>query len=196
MAEPKRPRVAIFVGTKGRGTNMATLIAACLSGDVPAEPALVVSPADGTAAVLRAESLGVKVAVVPKDDDYADRLSRVLQAKGIDVICLAGYMFLLPLEVVRAFEGRIININPALLPKYGDKGMYGRHVHVAVIAAGETESGCSVHFVTERYDEGAVLLQKKCPVYPDDTPDTLADRVLDLEHTAYPEALKMLVESL
>jgi phosphoribosylglycinamide formyltransferase-1 len=74
--------------------------------------------------------------------------------------------------------------------------MYGIHVHEAVIAAGEKESGCSVHFVNERYDEGAVLLQKKCPVLPDDTPETLAERVLDLEHTAYPEALKMLVERL
>lgn len=196
MSADKKPKVAIFVGTKGRGTNMATLIAACLSGDVPASPALVVSPADGTAAVLRARALGVAVAVVAKDDDYADQLSRLLREEGIDVICLAGYMFLLPLEVVHAYEGRIINIHPALLPKYGGKGMYGRHVHEAVIVAGETESGCSVHFVTERYDEGTVLLQKTCPVYPDDTPDTLADRVLDLEHTAYPEALKMLVESL
>ncbi len=175
---------------------MATLIAACLSGDVPALPSLVVSPADGTAAVLRAQALGVKVAVVPKSEDYASLLSGLLREDRIDVICLAGYMFLLPVEVVRAYEGRIINIHPALLPKYGGKGMYGQHVHEAVIAAGETESGCSVHFVSEEYDEGAVLLQKKCPVLPDDTPETLADRVLDLEHTAYPEALKMLVESL
>jgi formyltetrahydrofolate-dependent phosphoribosylglycinamide formyltransferase len=188
--------VAIFVGTKGRGTNMATLVAACHSGYVGAEAALVVSPADGTPAVLRSRALGVRVAVVPKDGEYAARLSDLLRDEGIDAVCLAGCMFLLPLEVVRAYEGRIINIHPALLPKYGGKGMYGRHVHEAVIAAGETESGCSVHFVTERYDEGAVLLQKKCPVYRDDTPETLAERVLDLEHTAYPEALKMLVESL
>ena len=105
-------------------------------------------------------------------------------------------MFLLPQEVVRRYEGRILNIHPALLPKYGGKGMYGIHVHEAVIAAGEKESGCSIHFVNERYDEGAVLLQKKCPVLPDDTPESLAERVLDLEHTAYPEALKMLVERL
>ena len=166
MADSKRPRVAIFVGTKGRGTNMATLIASCLSGDVPASPVLVVSSADDTPAVLRARALGVKVAVVPKFDDYAEQISGLLQAEGIDVICLAGFMFLLPIEVVQTFEGRIINIHPALLPKYGGKGMYGRHVHEAVIAAGETESGCSVHFVTERYDEGAACCRRSVPSTP------------------------------
>jgi formyltetrahydrofolate-dependent phosphoribosylglycinamide formyltransferase len=185
-----------MVGTKGRGTNMATLIAACHSGDVPAEAALVVSPADSTPAVLRAHALGVRVSVVPKSDSYEADLSAELASAGTDIVCLAGFMFLLPLSVVRAYEGRILNIHPALLPKYGGKGMYGRHVHEAVLAAGETESGCSVHFVTERYDEGPVLLQKKCPVMPDDTPETLAERVLDLEHTAYPEALKLLVSRL
>lgn len=190
------PRVAVFVGTKGRGTNMANLVAACLSGDVPAVAALVVSPADGTPAVLRARALGVEVAVVPRSEIYAAEIASALARASIDVICLAGYMFLLPLEVVRAYEGRILNIHPALLPKYGGKGMYGMHVHEAVLAAGEKESGCSVHFVTENYDEGEVLLQKRCPVLPDDTPETLAERVLDLESTAYPEALKLLVSRL
>jgi phosphoribosylglycinamide formyltransferase-1 len=189
-------RVAVFVGTKGRGTNMANLVAACLSGDVPAVAALVVSPADGTPAVLRARALGVEVAVVPRSELYSSEIASALAGASIDVICLAGYMFLLPLEVVRAYEGRILNIHPALLPKYGGKGMYGLHVHEAVLAAGEKESGCSVHFVTENYDEGEVLLQKRCPVLPDDTPETLAERVLDLESTAYSEALKLLVSRL
>jgi formyltetrahydrofolate-dependent phosphoribosylglycinamide formyltransferase len=175
---------------------MASLVAACLSGDVPAEPALVVSPADGTPAVLRAQALGVEVAVLPRSDRYAVELGGLLANHRIDVVCLAGYMFLLPIEVVRAYEGRMLNIHPALLPRFGGKGMYGRHVHEAVLAAGETESGCSVHFVTERYDEGPVLLQKTCPVLPGDTVETLADRVLDLEQTAYPEALKLLVSRL
>lgn len=175
---------------------MAALIAACHSGYVPAQAALVVTPKGGTPAAIRAESLGVKVAVVPNGDRFGDRLLEALWQSEIDVICLAGFMFLLPEEVVRKYEGRILNIHPALLPKYGGKGMYGVHVHEAVLAAGEKESGCSVHFVNERYDEGAVLLQKKCPVLPEDTVDTLAERVLDLEHEAYPEALKMLVERL
>ena len=190
------PRVAILVGTKGRGTNMASLIAACHSGYVPAQAALVVSPKAGTPAAIRAESLGVPVTVIERSDDYEQEMLDALWQNEIDVICLAGYMFLLPKKVVRRYEGRILNIHPALLPKYGGKGMYGIHVHEAVIAASEKESGCSIHFVNERYDEGAVLLQKKCPVLPDDTPESLAERVLDLEHTAYPEALKMLVERL
>lgn len=175
---------------------MASLIAACLGGDVPAEPALVVSPKAGTPAAIRANSLGVRVAVVPRDEGYADGLRHLLQEERIEVVCLAGYMTLLPAEVVREYRGRILNIHPALLPKFGGKGMYGIAVHEAVLAAGEKESGCSVHFVTEVYDEGEVLLQKRCAVLPGDTPETLADRVLDLEHTAYPEALKLLVSRL
>jgi phosphoribosylglycinamide formyltransferase-1 len=175
---------------------MASLIAACLGGDVPAEPALVVSPKADTPAAIRAKSLGVRVAVVPRDEGYAEGLRHLLQEERIEVVCLAGYMTLLPPEVVREYRGRILNIHPALLPKFGGKGMYGIRVHEAVLAAGEKESGCSVHFVTEEYDEGEVLLQKRCAVLPDDTPETLADRVLDLEHTAYPEALKLLVSRL
>lgn len=187
-------RLAIFVGTKGRGTNMAAIIAGCKSGDVPAEAVVVVSPVDNNPAALRAQALGVEVRAVPKGDDYAERLTAVLDEFRVDLICLAGYMFLLPESVVHAYEDRILNIHPALLPKFGGKGMYGMHVHEAVIAAGEAESGCTVHYVNERYDEGAIIHQKRCPVYPNDTPDTLADRVLDLEQIAYPEGLKMVIE--
>jgi len=172
---------------------MASLLTACLTGDIPAEPALVVSPVAESAAVRRAASLGVPVAVVKPGDGYGERLFHVLQQNGIGCLCLAGYMFHLPKAVVDAYPSRILNIHPALLPKFGGKGMYGIHVHRAVLAAGERESGCSVHFVTENYDEGAVVLQMKCPVLPNDTPDTLADRVLDLEVVAYPRALKEVV---
>ncbi len=181
---------------------MATLVAACHSGYVPAVPALVISPKPGTKAVERAKSfqqdlgspLSCAIVERPKSEDYGARLLHVLQDAEIDYICLAGFMFLLPEEVVRKYEGRVLNIHPALLPKYGGKGMYGSHVHEAVLAAGDSESGCSVHLVNEVYDEGETVLQKRCPVLPDDTPETLADRVLDLEHEAYPEALKMVVE--
>lgn len=172
---------------------MAALIAACQTGAVPATVNLVVSPVDNTPAVNRARALQVPVAIIPKSDDYGAQLLDALTQAEVDWICLAGYMFLLPEEIVHAFPNRIINIHPALLPKFGGKGMYGRHVHVAVIEAGETESGCTVHYVTEVYDEGAVILQKTCPVLPADTPDTLADRVIDLEAVAYAEALGMLV---
>lgn len=196
MSDKKKPRIAILVGSKGRGSNMATLIASCLSGDVPAEPVLVVSPKEATPATIRAQSLGVTVATIERDEQYETRLAHALDDAQIDVICLAGYMWLLPAAIVSSFKGRILNVHPALLPKFGGKGMYGHHVHEAVIAAGEKESGCTVHFVTEHYDEGAIILQKKCAVLPEDSPDSLADRVLDLEHQAYPEALRMVVASL
>jgi phosphoribosylglycinamide formyltransferase-1 len=99
-------------------------------------------------------------------------------------------MSMVPAPVLAAFPDRIFNVHPALLPKFGGKGMYGMHVHEAVVAAGETESGCTVHLVNEHYDEGRILLQLRCPALPDDTPETLAARVLTLEHQAYVQALR------
>lgn len=187
-------RIAIFVGSQGRGSNMASIVAASQASNIPAEAALVIGSKEGTPSLLRAEALGVRTVVVkPKEDGYASKLLTILEENEIDLICLAGFMWLLPAEVVEKYRSRILNIHPALLPKFGGKGMYGMHVHEAVIAAGEKESGCSVHFVTEEYDEGAVILQKKCDVSPDDTPETLAHKVLDLEHTAYVEAINKLL---
>ena len=144
---------------------MANLIASCISGDVRAEAALVVSPVRATPAAIRADSLGVAVAVVQKGEGYDQRLSKALSSAHVDIVCLAGYMFLLPPEVVRRYEGRILNIHPALLPKYGGKGMYGRRVHEAVLASGDEESGCTVHLVNDRYDEGEIILQKRCRIW-------------------------------
>lgn len=188
------PGVAVLVGAKGRGTNMASILTACLSGYVPARPVLVVGAGPGSLALARAEALGVPTAVLrPKAPGYAGRLLGLLREHGADWVCLAGYMTLLPAEVVRAYPGRVLNIHPALLPRHGGKGMYGIRVHEAVIAAGDAESGCTVHRVTEEYDEGPAVLQRRCPVLPGDTPETLADRVLDLEAEAYPEALRLLL---
>lgn len=190
-----QPNLAILVGSAGRGTNMATLIAACLSGYVSARPVLVISPRHATPAVLRAQALGVRVEVVAKKGpDYAAKLLTALREARADWVCLAGYMYLLPEEVLVEFPDRVLNIHPALLPKFGGKGMYGIRVHEAVLAAGERESGCTVHYVNDRYDEGEVILQKRCPVLEGDTPETLSHRVLDLEHEAYPEALRMVLE--
>ena len=104
-----------------------------------------------------------------------------------DLVCLAGFLSLL--VIPDDFENRVLNIHPSLLPKFGGKGMHGHHVHEAVIAAGETESGCTVHLADNTYDTGPVILQKSCPVLPDDTADTLADRVFELECDAYPQAI-------
>lgn len=135
--------------------------------------------------------MGVRAAVIEPGEDYGARL--LAELGSCDWICLAGYLRLLPSEVLARFPNRVLNIHPALLPKFGGKGMYGQRVHEAVIAAGETESGCTVHYVNEQYDEGAIILQRRCPVEAVDTAETLAARVLEQEHLAYVEALAKLL---
>lgn len=112
-----------------------------------------------------------------------------------DLIILAGFLQLIPEEMLTEFPEKIINIHPALLPKYGGKGMFGNHVHAAVIKAGEKESGITIHFVNSRYDEGAVIKQYACPVFPDDTLETLSKRIHELEHKYLPETVSALAES-
>lgn len=114
-----------------------------------------------------------------------DRITQFLLQQRIDLIVLAGFMWLMPAGLVRAFPNRIINIHPALLPKFGGKGMYGHFVHEAVVAAGETESGITIHYVNEHYDEGQIIFQAGCPVLPTDTPDDVARHVQALEHAHY-----------
>lgn len=173
---------------------MARLLTACASGYVPAEGRLVVAPVSESPAAIRARALGARVEVLdPRSAGYSNNLLDLFRQERIDWVCLAGFMSLLPSEVVREYEGRILNIHPALLPRFGGKGMYGIRVHEAVLAAGATETGCTVHFVTDEYDEGEAILARRCPVLAGDTPDSLADRVLELEHEAYPDALRMVV---
>lgn len=189
-----KAKVGVLVGPRGRGSNMVALHEACTAGKVDAEIAVVIASTIESPALQRAAELGIRTAVVPKEDPKGQIMLEAL--RGCQVICLAGFLRLLSEEVLKAFPNRILNVHPALLPKFGGKGMYGKHVHEAVLAAGETESGVSVHVVTEHYDEGPVLLQKKCEVKPEDTPETLAARILKLEHEAYPEALGLLLKSL
>lgn len=188
-------RVAILIGPKGRGSNMLKLAENCANGAVPGLVAVVISPRDATPAVEAARERGLRVKIIdPKlEENYGASLLAALAESETEWICLAGYLRLLPPEVLEAYPRRILNVHPALLPKFGGKGMYGRHVHEAVLAAGEKVSGCTVHFVTERYDEGPPILQMRCPVEPDDTPDTLALRVLMLEHQAFSRALAMAI---
>lgn len=169
---------------------MAALVRACQTGSVPASVSFVVAASESAPAVETARSLGVDVEIVP--NDQPDRLVSVLGK--VDWVCLAGYLRLLPVAVLQDHPSRVLNIHPALLPKFGGKGMYGINVHRAVIEAGETESGCTVHYVSEQYDEGATIMQARCPVLPDDTPETLAARVLPLEHATYAEALRRLID--
>lgn len=184
-----------MVGTKGRGSNMLAIIEASRSEGLPASVELVIAPGEQAPALAVAAENGVKTAVVPAGDSYADEVGQALKDNGIEMICLAGYMRLLSLEILQKYPNRVLNIHPALLPKFGGKGMYGHHVHEAVLAAGEQESGCTVHYVSEQYDEGAIIHQRRCPVLPDDTPETLAARVLKEEHLAYPEAIRMVLSA-
>src|SRR5437870_808935 len=153
-------RLAILVGSKGRGSNMKAILSACRSGHIYAKGALVIAPLQDLPAVASAIELGAEVAILnPEDPHFGEELLAILAAEKIDLLCLAGYMRLLPKKVVKALENRILNIHPALLPKYGGKGMYGPRLHEAVIASGDKESGCTVHYVNENYDEGDILLQ-------------------------------------
>lgn len=120
-------------------------------------------------------------------------VAQLLAAQSIDFIALAGFLWLLPPCLVQAFEGRIVNIHPALLPRFGGKGMYGMRVHEAVKAAGEPQTGITIHYVNERYDEGQIIFQASCPIAPEDTPDTIAQKVHALEHQYYPQVLEQLL---
>lgn len=191
-----RPNIAILVGSQGRGSNMINIIRASKNGGIPANVGLVISPKADTPAILAAQAENIPTLTLPyKSENYADNLLTELQNANISLICLAGYMTLLPREILEAFPRAVLNIHPALLPKFGGKGMFGMHVHNAVLQAQETESGCTVHYVTEHYDEGAPITQISVPVLPNDTPETLGARVNLAEMEAYPQAICKVLSS-
>ena len=168
---------------------MTALLRACDTGRIPAQGYVVLAPCEGTQAAANAGETPVEI--VEPGEEYGRRLRDALGEAT--VVCLAGFTRLLPSEVLAAFPRRVLNIHPSLLPRHGGPGMYGRRVHKAVIASGDPESGCTVHLVTERYDEGQVVLQARCAVLPGDSPETLAARVLELEHQVYPESVRRIL---
>jgi len=197
MAQGEGVRIAVLVSGHGRGSNMQALIDACKEGRIRGTVAVVIGTRAGAPAIGRARQAGVPTVIVrpgSDDEDYGRRLLQALTRYGVNLVCLAGYMRLLPPNVVEAYRWRILNIHPALLPKYGGKGMYGERVHRAVIDAGETVSGCTVHFVDDQYDHGPILLQEQVPVLPDDTPETLAARILPEEHRTYVKAVALVAD--
>jgi len=193
-------RIAILVSGKARGTNMAAIIDACRSGEIPdSVVVLVIGTREDAPALQRAQERGVPTCVIdprafPDDEAYGEALLKVLREVQPDLICLAGYVRLLPAKVVRAYPHRILNIHPALLPLFGGKGMYGLRVHEAVIESGMKVAGCTVHFVDEQYDTGPIVLQSVIEVRDDDTPETLAARLLPVEHATYIRAIRLFVE--
>ncbi|WP_192821939.1 phosphoribosylglycinamide formyltransferase [Rufibacter sp. LB8] len=144
-------------------------------------------------ALQRAQNYGVPTAVFDRATLKAGEVQAQVEAYEPDLIVLAGFLWLLPAAFVQAFPNKIINIHPSLLPKFGGKGMHGQHVHQAVLDAQEVETGITIHYVNEHYDEGAPIYQERCPVQPDDTCETLAARVLTLEHQHLPRIVEELL---
>lgn len=143
----------------------------------------------------RARNLNIPSKTFTREEFQSPEFIEELKGLSPDLIVLSGFLWLIPVDIVRSFPDMIINIHPALLPKYGGKGMYGLNVHRAVIENGEKESGITIHYVNERYDEGNIIFQAKCPVKKDDTPESLAERVHKLEYEHFPRIVERLLES-
>lgn len=144
------------------------------------------------AGVIRiAKDFNVPVIIITREEQSNPKqLINQLQSLNTSAIVLAGYLWLIPKDLIKAYEGRIINIHPALLPKFGGKGMYGSHVHNAVLNSGETETGITIHTIDEEYDKGEILFQAKCPVSKEDTEETLSQKVRSLEHQHFPKVIE------
>ena len=178
-------RIALFAS--GTGSNARVLIDRFRAHpEDEVEVVLLVSNKSTAGALMMAAERGLPTLVI-KRADWAEgqELLRALDTLRIDLIVLAGFLWLIPAYLVRAYSNKIVNIHPALLPKYGGKGMYGRHVHEAVKAAGEVESGITIHYVDEHYDEGSIIYQAAVRLDPEDTTEQIAERVLRLEHGNY-----------
>lgn len=194
-------KLRVGVLASGGGTNLQAILDNCARGRLQARVVVVIADVE-CGALERARRAGVAA-------DWLDRRDRVrypsreafdravrerLEAHGVELVCLAGYLRIMTRELLGAYEGRMLNIHPALLPAFGGKGMWGRRVHEAVLAYGCKVSGCTVHFVWEETDAGPIVLQRPVPVEEDDTPETLAARILPHEHELYSQAIQLFAE--
>lgn len=183
-------RLAILAS--GSGSNAEKIMEHFQNSEI-AEIALVASNKAEAFVLERAKKFGVPTFTFSRKEMDAGVLLEKLQEENIDWVILAGFLLKIPVELTRAFPDRIVNIHPALLPKYGGKGMYGSFVHEAVKAAGDTESGITIHLVNENYDEGRIVFQTSTPVTETDTPDSIAEKVHALEHKHFPEVIEGLL---
>lgn len=186
----------LCVLASGSGSNLKAIIKAGKSRKIRSKVVLVISNNSKSKALRTAVNNNIPAFHLSQKQftaqkDFDGKFLSLMKEFKIDFIILAGYMKMLSPAVIKKFKNRILNIHPALLPKFGGKGMYGIHVHEAVIASGEKESGATVHMVDEVYDNGAVVMQKKVKVKPGDIPETLRKRVLRVEHKIYPEAIRL-----
>jgi len=187
-----KKNIALFAS--GSGTN-AENIARYFQQNENISVSLVLSNKADAFVLERAKKLNIPTVVFSKKEmEETDKILEILKEYEIDFIVLAGFLLKIPPCLVEAFPRRIINIHPALLPKYGGKGMYGRFVHEAVVANREKESGITIHFVNEHYDEGAIIFQTKCSVSPTDTPDDVARKIHELEYEYFPKVIEQVVK--
>ena len=182
--------IAIFAS--GEGTNTER-IARFFLNNCTIKVAVVITNKPNAGVLARAKAIGLHAVSLTPQEAGGDKVIEVLKQYDIDFIVLAGYLAKISDEVLHIFPNRIINIHPALLPKYGGKGMYGLNVHKAVIAANEKESGITIHYLNEKYDSGEIIFQAKCPVLPTDTPEDVATKVHALEYAHYPHVIKDLL---
>jgi formyltetrahydrofolate-dependent phosphoribosylglycinamide formyltransferase len=193
MAGPIRLAVLL----SGSGTTLQNLLDRSAAGRLAGQVVLVVSNRADAFGLKRAEQAGVPTAVVDRQacrsrEEFSDRLFGHCRQARADLVCLAGFLQLLTIPA--DFQGRVLNIHPALIPAFCGKGFYGHHVHEAVLASGVKWTGCTVHFADNQYDHGPIVLQRPVPVLDDDTPDSLAARVFEQECEAYPEAIRLFAE--
>jgi len=186
-------KIAIFAS--GSGSNAENIINHLLGVEV-AKVVIILSENKSAFVFERARKLNVPSHLFTIDELNDGGVLMVLKEYEVDFIVLAGFLKLFPMSIIHKYHQKIINIHPALLPKFGGKGMYGSHVHNAVIESGEKESGITIHFVNQNYDDGDIIFQAKCKVLESDTPETLAQRIHNLEYKYYPEVIAKLIEAL
>ena len=184
----------LAVLASGGGTNFQAILDAIAGGRLDSEVVLVSSNKENAGALERGRKKGIRAEWVPPGDDYNDRIHSLLEEVDPDLLVLAGYLKLIAARTVQKWEGRILNIHPALLPAFGGKGMYGIHVHEAVLERGVKVTGVTVHVVDEVYDRGPIVAQRVVPVLDGDTPEVLQKRVLECEHELYPQVLQWFAE--
>jgi len=181
-------KIAVFAS--GNGTNLQR-IAEYFNDNPSVELSLVVCNKPSAGAIQRAHNLHIPLVMIDRIGFYqSDSLTKRLLEKEIDLVVLAGFLWLIPNHLLQSFSNRIINIHPALLPKHGGKGMYGEKVHQAVIEAGDKKSGITIHYVNEKYDAGAILFQHEIPVEPDETAESLAAKIHQLEYQYFPKVIE------
>lgn len=196
-AAPPQKRLRLGVLISGGGRTMMNILDCIKCRGLNAEIAVVISSLSTVGGVARARDAGLPLKVIrrkdfPDIDAFSGSIVHELDTAGVDLVVQGGWLCLW--KIPPRYENRVMNIHPALLPSFGGRGMWGHHVHEAVLAAGCKVSGCTVHFCTNEYDRGPIIVQRTCPVADDDTPDTLAERVFEQECMAYPQAIRWFAE--